>query len=308
MMEKKQLPPEQEDANHKWHELHINAYLRFRECLEQRQKNPLIYISYSVVKKAKEAKGGLAWDWGVPSEIRETINEINSWCSRLHEWRTWLNLLPEYEDDGNNDAWEIQTHFIEPLAFYSLFQPSAVAERIIEVAENAMHQANCYIFPDMKDKLDQDNLKPGQQLSFKARKAQLDRLGSRWKNYRVFKELWAQIDSKSYRESIKNFRNLSSHSIPPRFGFGEISRAFRSIVPAQEIIQQPDGLYKPVNHPSKKMISYVIGIQEPLSHELTYEANLQEFLKVKRCMLAFDKLVEEIAAAINRRNNELRKR
>ncbi len=260
-------------------------------------------LSYSVVEKATEAKGGLAWDWGVPSEIRETINEINSWCSRLHEWRTWLNLLPEYEDDGKNDAWEIQSHFIEPLAFYSLFQPSAVAERIIEITENAMHQANCHIFPDVKDKLDQDDLKPGQPLSFKARKAQLDRLGSRWENYQVFKDLWAQIDSKGYRESIKNFRNLASHSIAPRFGFGEIGRAFRSIVPDQEMVQLPDGLYKPVNHPSKKMISYAIGVQEPLSHELIYEANLQEFMRVQRCMLAFDKLIEEMSAAIIKCND-----
>lgn len=217
-------------------------------------------------------------------------------------------MLPGYENEDENDAWEIQHHFIEPLAFYCLFQPSTGAERILEVAENAMHQANCHIFPDMKDKLDQDDLKPGKQLGFKDRKAQLDRLGSRWENYQVFKNLWAQIDSKSYRESIKNFRNLSSHSIAPRFGFGEIGRAFRSIVPAQEMVQQPDGFYKPVNHPSKKMISYAIGVQEPLSHEPIYEANLQEFLKVKRCMLAFDKLVEEMAAAINRSNNEQRKR
>ncbi len=43
-MESKPLTPEQEEMNRKWHELHINAYLRFRECLEQRQKNPLIYL------------------------------------------------------------------------------------------------------------------------------------------------------------------------------------------------------------------------------------------------------------------------
>lgn len=64
MMEKKQLSPEQEDTNNKWHELHINAYLRFRKSLEQRQNPHLTYLSYAVVKKAGESGDSLGLGGG----------------------------------------------------------------------------------------------------------------------------------------------------------------------------------------------------------------------------------------------------
>ena len=81
---------------------------------------------------------------------------------RLHEWATWIELLPEYDEETR---WEIAYHFIEPLAFFAMYQPRAVAERLLEVAETALHHANCFTIPNGKDRLDQDALKPGTRFS-----------------------------------------------------------------------------------------------------------------------------------------------
>jgi hypothetical protein len=259
-------------------------------------------VAFDICDIASVANGSFAWKWAVPSELTETINGVNTWCLRLHQWGGWLRLLDQYDE---NMRWEIEHHFVEPVAFYCMFQPRAVSERLLEVVENAIHQANCFVFPDEKDRLDQDALKPGQRLKVEKRKKQLDRIAARWLQYRPFRDLWTQIDSKSYRKLTHDFRNLSSHSIAPRFRFGETSRVQRSIVPTSNMVEQPDGTSLLLEDSTSLCFSYAFGVVMPLSFENAHAANLEQYELVRRTMRALDALIAELVGAINCRCAEL---
>lgn len=300
-------PDEQPDedptsANARWREAMIGAYTRFHELGWSRQKTFPGLVSFAIADDASQANGSFQWSWSVPSAVRETINGINAWAMRLHEWATWIELLPEYDEETR---WEIAYHFVEPLAFFAMYQPRAAAERLLEVAETALHHANCFTVPNSKDRLDQDALKPGTRFSVRQRLAQLDRLGSHWNAYRRFRDLWAQIDSKTYRKHSRDFRNLTSHSFGPRFHTGEILRAHRSVGPAPVTVEQPDGTYQIAEDPTRTCVSYEFGVIEPLEFAAAYKANLDEFRHSKRCIDSLHHLVGELVEAMNTRHAEL---
>lgn len=66
---------------------------------------------------------------------------------------------------------------------------------------------------------------------------------------------------------------------------GHINRAIRSINPYQELLIQPDGSYKQIDHPSKKMVSYAMSSLEPLPLDATREANLAEYRGGRNAMV-----------------------
>jgi hypothetical protein len=300
-------PDEQPDedpttANARWREAMIGAYTRFHELGWSRQETFPGLVSFTIADDASQADGSFQWSWSVPSAVRETINGINAWAMRLHEWATWIELLPEYDEETR---WEITHHFVEPLAFFAMYQPSAVAERLLEVAETALHHANCFAIPNTKDRLEQDSLKPGARFSVRQRLTQLDRLCSHWNTYQRFRDLWSQIDSKTYRKLSRDFRNLSSHSFGPRFHTGEIRRARRSVGPPTVAVEQPDGSYRIAEDPTRTCVRYEFGVIEPLEFTAAYKANLDEFRHTKRCIDSLHHLVGELVEAMNTRHAEL---
>lgn len=290
-------------ANARWREAMIGAYIRFHELGWSRQETFPGLVSFAIADDASQANGSFQWSWSVPSAVRETINGINAWAMRLHEWATWIELLPEYDEETR---WEIAYHFIEPLAFFAMYQPRAVAERLLEVAETALHHANCFTIPNSKDRLDQDALKPGTRFSVQQRLAQLDRLGSHWKAYRRFRDLWTQIDSKTYRDLSHDFRNLTSHSFGPRFHAGAILRAHRSIAPARVMVKQPGGTFQLADDPTRTCVRYECGFIEPLEFAAAYKANLGEFRLTERSIDALHQLIAELVEAMNSRHAGLK--
>jgi len=116
----------------------------------------------------------MQWGWGAVGEVLETINSLNAWGVRLHEWGAWNQVVDSYEDEM--DRWEVLYHFLEPLASICMIQPSGFADRLALAAETVLHQANMIVDPTIRDQLDQDTLKPGQSLRRSDRKKQLKRL------------------------------------------------------------------------------------------------------------------------------------
>lgn len=279
---------------HPWRELLIGAYQTFHVTAEgMRDEFPKL-VPYEASKRAAEIQGSVAWWWAAESEIRETINSANSWATQLGQWQVWQRVLASYPED---DQWEIEHHLVFTLASFCMFQPSAFAERLLEVTENVLHQANRSLYPDEKDSLNQDNLKPGQRFTLAMRRKQVDRLGARWTKYRAFRDLWTQLDGKGYRRLSKNFRNLSSHSIAPRLGFGETTRAVRSIVPRSDLVRQDDGSYLEVEHPTLKSVQYAMAIVAPLPLDRAYSVNRREYELARSTMIAFADLLDELVRA-----------
>lgn len=282
-----------EDADwEKWRALTSEAYARFHERIVANRSRFPGLSDYAPAERARTTSGTFAWWWGASGEIQETINAVNAWGMRLHEWGAWSQVVDSYESDENR--WELLYHFVEPVAFFCMLQPSSLADRLTVASETLLHQANCRVFPDEPDRLDQDNLKPGQILRRSDRRKQLNRLGRRWSTFGAFRDALGAMDGSEYQRVTRNFRDLSAHSFAPRFMVGQVIRAIRSVVPWQEMVAQPDGTHLLVDHPTRKGVQYGMRAMEPLSLDVTCSANLAEYQKALIAMKAFAALVYEL--------------
>lgn len=276
----------------RWRALTNDAYARFHDkLLSCRLLFPQL-ASFEPVDRARATRGTFAWWWGSDSEVRETINAVNAWAVRLHEWAAWNLVIDSYE--SNDEKWEVLYHFVEPLAFYCMLQPSSLADRMTVAAETLVHQANRFVFPHQHDRLDQDELPLGKILRRSDRRRQLDRLGKNWTKFGVFREALNAMDGKDYQKTTHHFRNLAVHSFAPRLMVGQVTRAIRSIAPRTEMVPQPCGSYLPVEHPTQKCVQYSAQALLPLDLRITHAANLAEYQKALTAMNAFSSLIEEL--------------
>ena len=187
---------EVEGAAH-WRKLLIRAYARFHEISQASKAPSPGLIPYTAADVASETKGDIIWGWGVPTEVRETINSMNSWSVHLRNWGVWNDVLAEQSSEA--DQWDISAHFIEPIASFCMLQPASVSERMVVASETAMHHASRLIYPDEPDRLDQDGLKPNAVLRKKDRRKQLERLGAKWTAFPPFFAALSELDGKDYR-------------------------------------------------------------------------------------------------------------
>lgn len=275
-----------------WRALTAGAYARFHDTLLASRPAFPGLADYAPVERARATQGTFAWWWGVDGEIRETVNAVNAWGMRLHEWGAWNQVVDAYDTD--TDKWEVLTHFVEPIAFYCMLQPSSIADKLSVVAETVLHQANQHVYPSEPDRLDQDELKPGKFLHRSSRRRQLGRLGQRWSQFPAFGAALDAMNGRDYKKLTRDFRNLAAHSFAPRFMMGHVSRAVRSIVPWTEMVPQPDGTVLPTAHPTRKGVQYAMHAFPPLPLDTTYAANLAEYQKASAAMRAFSALVDEL--------------
>ncbi|PZQ33263.1 MAG: hypothetical protein DI562_02010 [Stenotrophomonas acidaminiphila] len=279
-----------------WRSLSTQAYAKFQAALEADQMGHPGLTDYAPADRAEGTQGTFAWWWGAGSEIRETINSINAWSVRLHEWSAWNRVVDAYGE--RDERWDVVSHFVEPIAFFCMLQPSSFADRLALTAETMLHQANRRVLSDYPDQLDQD-ARPGKPLRRSDRRKQLGRLGQHWARFGAFQQSLHALDGDTYRRLSCNFRDLASHSFSPRLMLGHISRAIRSIGPYQDLVEQPGGGYQFVDHPTKKAVSYAMSSLEPLPLGATYEANRGEFSRARSAMERFAELVEEVCSRMD---------
>ncbi|MFV9684519.1 hypothetical protein ACNFD4_17765 [Pseudomonas sp. NY15367] len=293
--------PEENFANSEgwisWRNLTTEAMERFYKQLLANTCGTPGLVGYEAVKRARAANGNFAWSWGAAAEIQETINTINAWGKYLRDWYAWNAVVESFEKD--EDKWQLLHHFVKPLAFFCMHQPSAVSDRLMLLTETLLHQANCLVDPSYVDRLDQDGLRPGQGLRRSDRRKQVIRLGQRWTRFNVFLAALDTMNDSAYRKLSRNFRDLSVHSFAPRLMVGQIIRAVRSIEPWQESVKQPCGGYLLVDHPTKKCVSYTMGVLEPFPLSDACSASLSEYQKVVTAMSAFSELLEEICDSMD---------
>lgn len=282
-----------EDSGWKrWRDLAVDAQGRFHEMLLVNSSQLPELIDYSSVERARVTSGTSAWWWGAAAEIQETINSVNAWGVRVHNWAAWNMVVDSYESE--EDKWELLYHFVEPLAFFCMHQPSAISDRLTLVSETLLHQANCRVFSDYPDRLEQDKLKSGQTLRRSERRKQVCRLGKRWEKFGAFWRALGAMNDLEYQKVSRNFRDLSVHAFAPRFMLGQIMRAVRSIVPRQEMVEQPGGGYLPVDHPTEKCVRYELSAIEPFPLSIACSASLAEYQKALTAMRAFSELLDEM--------------
>ena len=283
-----------------WRSLTTDAYERFhRALLASRPLFPGL-ADFSVLERARSTKGNLAWSWGALDEFQETINSVNAWGLRLHECGAWNLVIESFESD--HDKWAVLSHFVEPVAFFCMLQPRSLVDRLVVASETLIHQANLCVSPHEPDRLDQDS-KPGQRLRSSDRRSQLNRLGRHWSTFNTFRDALGAMNSQGYRQVTQDFRNLSAHSFAPRLMVGQMVRAIRSVVPWQEMAEQPDGTYALMEHPTRKAVQYELQAMGPLPLNSTRLTNLDEYQKALAALRALSALVIQLCDRIDARQD-----
>lgn len=229
----------------------------------------------------------------VEGDVRETINLLNKWRRHLLDWEVWMDVLGSFTD---HDAWTVRDHFIEPLVFYCMMQPSSIRDLLATVATNAIHHSNRQTIRGYPDKLDQDD--GPWLLGRKKKESQVSRIGATLRGTGKFMGDLAALDSKAYRIFTRNFRNLASHAIAPRFEFGYTNLVTRSIAPANNLVLQGDGTYIPVDDPTKKCVVYGFGGTPPLDLREVLNANTAEYMRAAQAFSSYEVLLIELMGKV----------
>lgn len=237
----------------------------------------------------------------IADELRELTNRLNHWRGNLRRWHAWNEVLASYE---TKDRWQAEWGWVEPIAFYCMFQPSASRERFVLLATNSLHQIRMALDPAIVDELLGDPAAPDKCSYFprpRDKERQLKSFAKVWPAGRAFIQALGQLDDHGYRALTGDFRNRASHGIAPRFSVGITSTVSRTRAQATKMEQQPDGTFEPVPVPGKLSTSYGYGGRSPLSMEDTWQANLTQFERACRAFDTYVALLTEAVAAIPRR-------
>lgn len=269
------------------------AYKQFLDARSTRPWPEDYPISFDLVKQVEEQQWELLMHFQVEGDLRETINLLNKWRRHLLDWEVWLDVLPSFAD---NDAWTVRDHFIEPLVFYCMMQPSSIRDLLATVATNTLHHFNRQTVRGYPDKLDQDD--GPRILGRKKKELQVLRIGAYCSGTGKFMADLTELDSKAYRLSTRNFRNLASHAIAPRFEFGYTNLVTRSILPASHLAPQGDGTYHAIDHPSKKHVAYSFGGTPALDLREVFTANSGEYRRAAQALSSYEALLIELMGKV----------
>lgn len=237
----------------------------------------------------------------VKGELRELTNQLNHWLGNLRRWHAWNDVLKSLDTDTR---WGSEWSWVEPLAFYCMFQPSASRDRFIMVATHALHQVRMVIDPSIADTLLGDPTAPGEARFFPSRRKkekQLQDLAKQWLTGRAFVQALRQLDGPEYRTLTGDFRNSASHGIAPRFSVGFTSMVTRARQQATTLVLRQDGKYEEVPLSGKLSTIYGFGGTPPLSMQDAWAANLAQFEHARRAFDAYVKLLADAVAAMPRR-------
>jgi hypothetical protein len=269
--------------------LYERAHSIFMDKLEDYKHETKYPFPYDLANDIKEYKFNIPMmSLSIANDLSELINQLHSWHDNLVCWTIWNEVLKLF---SGTEEWSIRHQYVEVIAYYCMLQPSATRERFGTIATTFLHHANLTLVTDYKDQLDQDQ---HGYLSRRKRDTQLNRIGKSHQSFEKFHNNLKRLDDKSFNQNSYNFRDLASHGIAPRFEQGETSLVKRSFIAWEDLVEQPDGSYLPVKHPTKKSVSYGIGGSQPLSFKDAYEACWQEYLKATQLLHSYQGLIKEI--------------
>ena len=275
-------------------ELFEGAYRKFWDRIESHETPRYQNNPYEICSVVGEAEWSTPFvGFMVDGELHESINQLNAWQRNLADSGVWAAILAEYDE---NDAWSLRNHFVEPMVYFCLLQPSSTRDRLGLVATNGVHQANLSTQNGYKDVMDQDKRRPGRFLRRNEVELQLKRLTKGWSNGDRLLAALQRLDSATYRQQTFDYRNQASHFIAPRLELGEVQFVTRRIVPAKHMVQQADGSYRLEEIAGKKAVSYGFGGTRPLTLAEIVEANSREYHFAVAALHAYSDLLREALA------------
>ena len=273
----------------------INKYL---ECLTKSSLEPAVdHLDFNFSFLENRKWYALAEEM-IRCEIRELTNNINQWSASLYRWHAWNNVLTSYEFDA---AWTLRSEFLDATVHECLLNPFSMRDTFVAIATNAAHQIRLSSEQDYRDIIDGDQLKPDSPLKHFTRRqkeARLQKIVAKWQSAAPFLSSLRGLDDASNRENTSNYRNLNTHTIGPRLGFGQTRTITRSVAQAIKLVETCNGRYTDTLVPDKMQVSYSFGGTEPLDLETARVENLQQFHVARDCYEKYRVLLENAVSLI----------
>lgn len=231
-------------------------------------------------------------EWMVCCDLRELTNLLNRWRQLLIAWQAWNNVISTLDNDT---AWELRLEFLESKVHECLLKPSSIRDTFTSVSTNAFHQVRLSIDHLYKDNLQGDptaeNPTPS-HLSRKKKEKRLSRLASFWTESEAFLKARDNINSVGYIRATSDYRNLNSHTIGPRLGFGYTRTVTRDVLPLEKLVQASDETFQVIAVSGAMTVSYGFGGMPPLDLENARIANLEQFELACVCYSEYRQLLE----------------
>ena len=248
--------------------------------------------------------------WAIPlvellveGDIRETINQLNSWRRYLNDLDIWRSVLSEYDEE---DLLQITHHFVLQLVHFCMHQPAAIRDLLVQVATNGIHQANLTCRDGYRDQLDQDaDARKGRTgfLSRTKAEIQLHRLLNGWTGGATLMAALQKLDNREYRKATLDYRNRASHFIAPRLMAGQVDIYSRYLVPAMRQVNNEDGSFSFVEMPNEKVVAYGLGGIEPFSLEEILHLNKPQHSYAVEALTAYEAVLREAIGMLGRKDD-----
>ena len=200
--------------------------------------------------------------------FQSLVNEINDLYSDLLSLASWSAILQEYNDEDQKN--HLIMEFVEPVAKNSLLYPQALKDRFIFVGTKMA----IYLENGKTSKIPKDA---------QIRRKDLVTWTKNWAHADAFLHHLSQIDSNSFRDKTKLFRNRLHHRIPLGIEIG--------IVPDYEFDK------------GEEFFRWTPKQIQPLTTEDIIESLLPEHLSLMKCFHLFHQMfhakIEEIQSKKN---------
>lgn len=228
----------------------------------------------------------------IQCELRELTNNINQWSASLYRWHAWNDVLKDYEFDP---AWALRSEFLDATVHECLLNPFSTRDTFVSIATNSAHQIRLSIEPDYIDMIDGDQPKPDSKPKYFSRRqkeARLCKIAAKLPSSGPFLSTLLYLDDASNRRNTSEYRNLNTHTIGPRLGFGQTRTVTRTVAQATKLMETSDGRYIDTLVPDKMQVSYGFGGTEPLNLESARIENLRQFNIARDCYNKYRQFLE----------------
>jgi hypothetical protein len=235
-------------------------------------------------------------EWLVEADLRELTNNLNDWQSLLISWEAWNRVIGQQNDETS--LW-LRREFCVSLAHDCLLRPSAVKDTFITVATQSLHQIRMAEDHAIPDKLDTDPKEYKEKFITRSEKErQLTEICQRWANAKTFRNALEELNTNDYQIKTFRYRNLHSHTVGPRLGFGDVRPVARLVQKAQTLTHIGNGQYELKEIDGQTQVVYSFGGIGALEFEFARKLNLEQYYVARRCYDAYVSLLKDIVCKL----------
>ena len=139
---------------------------------------------------------------------RGLIGEANRFLLNVAHAEAWVEIAQKH---GDSERMGLLWEYADPHLELSVGRPYSLKNHFVFATVHLLHQSNKLTNAGWKDDLPADD-----RIDFKL----LDKVGSNWKCFPMFKAKVEQLNTEQFKNATRNFRHRLQHRFRAHFDFG----------------------------------------------------------------------------------------